>query len=85
MRREPSICSTRVPRTGSPFSPGSLICSSPEVARKRDVMWHDAGHVILIVDNYTADTGPNIMMCPLSPHSSNQVQPLDVLTVIRCD
>lgn len=60
----------------------------PEVARRRDALGY-GGQAVLILDNCTAHTGPEIaeacasqgiIMCPLPPHSSNQIQPLDLST-----
>lgn len=60
----------------------------PEVARRREALGYD-GRAVLIMDNCTAHTGPEIheacaaqgvVVCWLPPHSSNQIQPLDLST-----
>jgi hypothetical protein len=60
----------------------------PEVLRRREAFSY-AGPVVLIIDNCTAHTGAEIdelcgeygiRVCPLPPHSSNQMQPLDLST-----
>jgi hypothetical protein len=60
----------------------------PEVLRRREAFGY-AGPAVLIIDNCTAHTGAEvdewceghgIRVCPLPPHSSNQVQPLDLST-----
>jgi hypothetical protein len=60
----------------------------PEVARRRQAMDYE-GRAVLMLDNCTAHIGrevddacdaKGVIMCPFPPHSSNQVQPLDVST-----
>jgi hypothetical protein len=60
----------------------------PEVARRREALDYE-GHAVLIMDNCSAHTGLDVeevceahgvIICPLPPHSSNQIQPLDLST-----
>jgi hypothetical protein len=60
----------------------------PEVQRRREAFDY-SGRTVLILDNCTAHMGPEVdelcaehgvAFCPLPPHSSNQIQPLDLST-----
>jgi hypothetical protein len=58
----------------------------PELSRRRAAFGY-TGMVVLIMDNCTAHNGPEVkevcteaevLVCPLPPHNSSQIQPLDL-------